>query len=164
MSTPKMMLLLPAALMLLACGGNAEMEPLGTNKSPILSTPAPMLGKRSDAMATVLKDGRILITGGRDATAYIKTTEIYNPATNTWTSAAATSAEHTGGVAVTLKDGRVLLIGGPLTSGTYLAELFDGTTWKAVGGTTMPRLSFVQAFVLSDGSVAVFGADFTDSA
>jgi len=80
---------------------------------------------RVDSMATVLPDGRVLITGGSAshnqlATA-VNTAEIWNPVTGEWTiGPAQVNARLYHGSALLLHDGRVLVAGGgapgPLTN------------------------------------------------
>lgn len=84
---------------------------------------APMLTPRMGHTATLLADGRVFVTGGlaamtvqptplqaiRDTT---NTTEIYNPATNTWTAGPNLRTPRAAHVAIPRPDGRILLAGG----------------------------------------------------
>ena len=69
---------------------------------------------RTNATATLLDDGRVLVTGGRtgaslDSTA---TAEVFNPATNTFTATGSMSTARARHVAERLEDGRVVVVGG----------------------------------------------------
>ncbi len=89
------------------------------------SAAANMSSYRAAATATVLPDGRVLIAGGTEGNnshdvadvadllgTALRTTEIYNPATNTWTSGPNMNEPKAGAMAVTLADGRWLVAGG----------------------------------------------------
>jgi hypothetical protein len=86
---------------------------------------------RSGHTATLLQDGRVLITGGGSATV-----ELYDPSTGTFTATGATTASKYGGSATPLPDGKVMLIEATNVTGvvsalpvTYLytryTELYD---------------------------------------
>src|SRR5919201_4192541 len=60
--------------------------------------------------ATVLKDGRVLVTGGTDADA-LASAELYDPATSTWSKAASMRFARQGQAAVLLHSGKVLVAG-----------------------------------------------------
>jgi len=107
--------------------------------------------------ATLLADGRVLVAGGctgvaptpeKPCLAPTADTEIFNPATKTWTPAGKMTAPRAGHSATLLNDGRVLVIGGfhgdagekvspdpiGVPDGTQrLAETFDpkSNQWKA---------------------------------
>ncbi|MFN8110461.1 MAG: kelch repeat-containing protein [Thermoleophilia bacterium] len=42
---------------------------------------------REDATATLLLNGKVLVAGGTDGTKVLSKSELYDPATNTWTAA-----------------------------------------------------------------------------
>ena len=74
---------------------------------------APMAEARQKHVATLLADGRGLITGGgRPDGPYIKSAEISDPVTDAWSSAGDMALGRTLHTAVLLDDGRVLVIGG----------------------------------------------------
>ena len=67
------------------------------------------------AAATLLKDGRVLFTGGvyvNQTWTYYKSAEIFNPATNTFTSAGNMTVARYTHYSVLLPNGNVLLVGG----------------------------------------------------
>src|SRR5205807_2937916 len=73
--------------------------------------------------ATLLSDGRVLVTGGYDSSSYLASAEIYNPATNNWSSARSMSSARGYHTATLLSDSRVLVTGG-----------YDGSSFWASWG------------------------------
>lgn len=107
--------------------------------------------------ATVLFDGRVLVTGGTSTGAFA---ELYDPATGTFTAAGnmVTRYKHT---ATLLPDGKVLIAGGyvgPDISAT--AELYDPSsgTFAPTGNMNVARQAHV-ATLLASGKVLVAGGE-----
>ncbi|HEY6888159.1 MAG TPA: kelch repeat-containing protein, partial [Solirubrobacter sp.] len=75
-------------------------------------TAGPMMNlAREGHTATLLLDGRVLVTGGfGDAEG--RSAELYDPATNTWTPTPNMSTPRVNATATRLLDGRVLVVGG----------------------------------------------------
>ncbi len=84
---------------------------------------APMLSPRAGHTATLLADGRVLVTGGLVAMTVTpsplnaiydttNTTEIYQPATNTWVAGPNLRTPRVGHAAIVRPDNRVALCGG----------------------------------------------------
>ena len=100
----------------------------------------------------------MLIVGG-GATA---TSELYDPATNSFGSVATLVAPRSGHTASLLQDGTVLVAGGyaasPADTATTLTEIYDPTTnaWTAATPMGSPRYSHT-ASTLSNGKVLVAG-------
>jgi hypothetical protein len=117
-------------------------------------TTATMNAQRVYHTMTVLDDGSVLVTGGLSSTT---TSERYDPATNTWTPAAAMSPGRWNHCAVKLLDGRVLVVGDHGGSGATSA-IYDpvGDAWGSPAILTHPRTEFT-AQLLFDGRVAVIG-------
>jgi hypothetical protein len=115
-------------------------------------------------IATLMQDGRVLITGGRGASGTLNTAEIYDPATNSFIPVAATmSAARVGHSAVPLLDGRVLVAGGSEDGTdanlTNSADLFDPTTvtFAPASGTMALGRRNMGAALSPDGKVALIG-------
>jgi len=85
-----------------------------------------MANARVNFTATLLKDGRVLVTGGdqMNETA-LATAEIYDPATGTFSPTGAMLTARTDHDAILLRDGSVLVYGGQNESGGQpTAELY----------------------------------------
>lgn len=64
--------------------------------------------------ATLLADGRVLVTGGQtvDTQQSLRSSELYNPATGSWTATGNLTTARVNHVAIRLQNGRVLVAGG----------------------------------------------------
>jgi len=78
--------------------------------APAVSTT--MLVERRGHTATRLADARVLIAGGENGTGTLNTTEIYDPASGTFSAAANMATARADHSATLLADGRVLIAGG----------------------------------------------------
>ena len=117
--------------------------------------------------ATLLQNGQVLITGGEtDATpsgAY-NTSEIFNPATWTFTPVSANMISAREGHAATLlNDGTILITGGdlPPTGSLNTAEIYNPTSnaFTAISSSmTSPRI-FHDAMLLNGGQVLLSGGE-----
>jgi N-acetylneuraminic acid mutarotase len=91
-----------------------------------------MITPRLAHTATLLPDGRVLVSGGRahggPESADFNDAELYDPVTGTWTATANMAEARDGHTATLLADGRVLVSGG--TDQLSPAEVYD-----PVGGT-----------------------------
>ena len=70
--------------------------------------------------ATLLSNGQVLVAGGTNASVFLSSAELYNPATGKWTitgSMTTARAEHS---ATLLPNGEVLVAGGTNTTGLRL--------------------------------------------
>jgi hypothetical protein len=119
---------------------------------------------RSMHTATLLKDGRVLITGGVGTDgSNLDSAEIYDPVIGSFSvTSGKMRLARTGHTATLLNDGRVLIAGGFLDSTVNTiyasAELFDPVTetFSAVGDLTAGR-SDHTATLLADGRVLMVG-------
>jgi len=124
---------------------------------------------RAAHTATLLADGKVLVTGGFDGTGDSATAEIYDPTSGTFNPTGsmtigrslhtATLLDH--GPAIT--NGQVLITGG--MTGLATAELFDPATgtFTATGSMSEPR-SEHTATLLANGMVLVTGGSPDNSA
>src|SRR6185436_19407665 len=106
---------------------------------------APMNEKRYLHTATLLSDGRVLVTGGYvilGGSLASSSTEIYDPSTDAWTPAAPMRVQRASHAAVRLADGRVLVAGGMhYDERNDNAEVYDPATdeWTLTGHLGMGR-------------------------
>jgi N-acetylneuraminic acid mutarotase len=161
----------------LVIGGRGEPSPI----SPILgsaelynpttaqwSSGGTMISTRLGHTATVLANGKVLVTGGGIddlgpnllITSILASAEIYDPVTNTWSPAASMSEPRYQHTATLLADGKVLVAGGftSVSSETPLAsaEIYDpdADTWSPAGSMNAARVGHAAA-LLSNGKVLV---------
>ncbi|PCJ53492.1 MAG: hypothetical protein COA70_09365 [Planctomycetota bacterium] len=109
---------------------------------------------------TRLADGRLLLFGGGTAPSAVRTntSEIFDPATETWSTTGSMGSANEFAPSVLLHDGRVLR-----TWGTD-PEVYDPSTgiWSATGGLTAPNRSFPghsdhSIVQLTDGRAVILG-------
>jgi cysteine-rich repeat protein len=153
----------------LVAGGSAEEDGDGVLASaelydPVLGTWSFTGGlgtaRRFHSM-TLLPGGKVLVTGGLDASgARVSSVELYDPATGQWTAVNGMGSGRAYHSAILLPDGKVLVAGGvgidvPLSAS---AELFDPATltWSATGSMGTPR-RYHSATLLPGGKVLVAG-------
>jgi N-acetylneuraminic acid mutarotase len=120
---------------------------------------------RYDHTATLLKDGRVLVTGGHDSAA-LASAQLYDPATNLWSNAGAMNLARHGHAAALLPSGKVLVAGGftpnadPVSPGSYTrtAEVYDpaANRWTPAANMSTGRFQPTMT-VLKDGRVLVAG-------
>jgi hypothetical protein len=129
----------------LASGSNAVSAALGAVEGQAsVSAAAPVFNHRQQATATRLLDGRVLITGGIDSCCTVSAqTEIFDPATGTFTAAVPMSTTRRKHSAALLPDGRVLVAGGIQNDFSIVAtaEIFDPVlgTWSPTGSMNANR-------------------------
>ena len=115
--------------------------------------------ERSYHTATLLANGKVLVTGGRNAAENVlASAEIYDPVTGSWTATGSMISPRIAHAAALLPSGKVLVIGGQnATSNVALSttELFDPSTglWTASGLLHTGR-SALLATTISSGPLA----------
>ncbi|MBP6823167.1 MAG: hypothetical protein KA368_16580, partial [Acidobacteria bacterium] len=115
---------------------------------------------RYDHTATLLTNGKVLIAGGRDSTGALKSSEIYDPATDTWTPTADLNIARGDHTATILRNGKVLVTGGSSSSGTLdTAEVYDPATnsWSLTANIMPNKRADHTATLLADGKVLAVG-------
>jgi N-acetylneuraminic acid mutarotase len=130
------------------------------------SSAGSMSTARVDATATLLPGGQVLVAGGgtTDGTTATATrsAELYDPATNAWTTTGSLVTGRAVATATSLPDGDVLVAGGTSnvldTDDLASAELYDPATgtWTETGALAGPR-SGASAVLLPDGDVLEAG-------
>jgi Galactose oxidase, central domain len=120
-------------------------------------TNGPMITPRSSHTATLLANGKVLVTGGRykdntfgNINLTLASAELFDPNTGAWVQTASMASSLTAHSATKLLDGRVFVYGGG-------AEIYDplSQTW-ANAGVSFPRI-WNTTTLLSDGRVLVAG-------
>jgi Calx-beta domain/Kelch motif/Galactose oxidase, central domain len=124
---------------------------------------------RSVPTATLLQNGKVLVAGGSvpgtvfDNFGILKSCELFDPATETWSLTGNLNTDRAGETATLLPNGKVLLAGGWGNCTTnagclYLnsAELFDPATgtWSTTGNLNTTRTDYT-ATLLPNGKVLV---------
>ena len=150
--------LLPDGRVLVTGGGKGG---TGAETVPFDSTEIwdPATGEWSDAgamstsrarhTATLLGDGRVLVTG---SVGKVTSAEIWDPTSNTWSPAGSMSQWRAQHAATLLPDGRVIVTGGLVNGDT--SEIFDPATGAWSEGKKMNRSRYAhQAVLLKDGTV-----------
>ena len=113
---------------------------------------------------TVLADGRIMTLGGDlngEPEAGLVNTNIYNPATNSWTATAPMHYLRWYPTATKLPDGRILATSGTASGVVQqIPEVYDpaSNTWTALPSATDFIPSYPFMFVLPDGRVVQVGS------
>src|SRR5439155_24747630 len=91
---------------------------------------------RTRPVATLLNNGKILVTGGVDSSGNATASaELYDPNTAIWTATASMTTSRVAHTATLLLSGKVLVVGGQNTTTTSSAELYDPGTglWTPTG-------------------------------
>ena len=117
--------------------------------------------------ATLLANGKILVVGGTPEVSPSNgswSTELYDPGTDTWTTAGAMSTTRHDHTATRLSNGKVLIVGGDDGSSSIAsAELYDPTsnTWSPAAALARPR-AWHTATLLPNGKVLVAAGGWWD--
>ncbi|MGO9451908.1 MAG: kelch repeat-containing protein [Candidatus Binataceae bacterium] len=164
--------LLPNGLVLIAGGSNGpvlastELYDPASNTFASSGSTATMNTGRDLATATLLPNGKVLIAGGQSGGgAFLASTELYDPASNTFASSGSTATMNTGrvgAVAILLPNGKVLIAGGIDNSGRLSStELYDpvSNTFASSAATASMNAGreFPTGTLLPNGKVLVAG-------
>jgi hypothetical protein len=138
----------------------ADLAPDGPSESRFVATGS-MADTRLEHTATLLSDGKVLVTGSyyNGAYTYLSTATIYDPTTRTFSSTGSMHANRGEHTATLLANGNVLVTGGTDYYGTHgSAEIYDPKqgTFSVIGNMTIPRV-YHRAVLLDDGRVLIVG-------
>ncbi len=100
---------------------------------------------RAGSAATLLADGRVIVTGGYSPTT--AAAEVFNPSTNQWVTVMPMSRVRFSHGSVLLRDGRVLVCGGWSNGETNSCELWNPAT--GIWSSAAPMLSARSEFTLT---------------
>jgi hypothetical protein len=133
------------------------------------SSAGSMITPRESHTATLLPGGKVLVAGGYyfDGTTLhsLSAAELYDPVSNSWSSAAAMIIGRDYQTATLLPNGKVLVVGGEhVSTPLATAELYDpgSNSWSADGTMTTARLKHT-ATLLPSGNVLVAGGASSSS-
>jgi hypothetical protein len=142
-------------------------DPAGNAGAGSFTTTAPMASPRYYHTATLLLDGRVLVTGGNDNSGHLASAEIFDPAGNagagSFTTTASMASTRFSPTATLLVDGRVLVTGGNSDLGNLAsAEIFNPVGNAGAGSFTATASMASSRFrhtatLLADGRVLVTG-------
>jgi N-acetylneuraminic acid mutarotase len=146
------------------CGACGMVCPSGQSCVGRVCTAAPpgsVSVLRYGATGARATDGRVYVFGGYQS-AYIATTEMYDPTTNVWTTRASMPVARWAPTAVALPDGRVLSIGGynSAASNSLYAYSPTANAWTTLASLPTARYHAAAA-VGADGRVFVFGGSIS---
>jgi MYXO-CTERM domain-containing protein len=118
----------------------------------------PLATARHDHVATLLEDGRVLVTGGHGAD-YLRSTEIFDASTGHWSAGPDLSAGRDLATLTRLDDNTVVIAGGSNSAGAVAsAERYDplANTWTTIGALATARFGHTAA-LLPTGELVVAG-------
>lgn len=115
-----------------------------------------LVAARYSHAATLLPNGKVLVSGGFALSGALASAELYDPATGMWTATGSLNAARSGHTQTVLSHGIVLVAGGSNGAALASAELYDPATgqWTITGSLNTARGSHT-ATLLPDGKVLV---------
>jgi hypothetical protein len=135
-----------------------------------------MNSARANHTATLLADGKVLLSGGcggitqgaicTASNAVLASAELYDPATGTFAATGPMAVARIAHTATPLADGRVLTVGGVNpTNVVSSAEIYDPATgaFASTGSLAFARANHAAA-LLADGKVLVAGGEMSNTA
>lgn len=158
-----------ANMVLVAAGdvpsSSAELFDPGTGTFSVTGT---LNAARAGAAVVGFVDGRVLIAGGWDGSAAVRTAELYDPVQHVFLPAGDMNVGRIDPAAVRLLDGRVLLAGGRAGNpqdgykADASADIYDPQSGAFVATGSMAIARTTSAALLPDGRVLVAGGEDAD--
>jgi hypothetical protein len=113
---------------------------------------------------SLLPNGKVLVCGGDDRFKVFKTTEVYDPTTDSFSAGPLMTTSRSGHTATTLLNGTVLLTGGESATSSTSTEIYDPEKNSFSSGPPLAveRLNHFSA-LLPDGRVLIGGGMFIES-
>jgi hypothetical protein len=151
--------LLPGMTQITASANGVTSNPASLTVTPGFLATGSMSIARSDATATLLNNGMVLIAGGLASGAYLSEAELYNPASGTFTVTGSMTTARELHSATLLNNGMVLIAGGYNSSGFLSsAELYNPAsgTFTATGSLNTAR-RLAPTILLQNGTVLIAG-------
>jgi hypothetical protein len=163
--------LLPSGKVLVTGGSTDVFVNSGITESAELYDPATetwtSTGNLRNALvfhtATLLKTGKVLVTGGANFVEYVRGAELYDPDTETWAPTGNLNTSRIIHTATLLPNGKVLAAAGFHDASLNSAELYDPTTgeWSYTGNLNVRR-DYHTATLLLNGKILVTGGNNED--
>ena len=145
---------------LLVCGSVGDAHKHVTATAGSVFSTGSMSTARAAHTATLLPNGKVLITGGMERNGgFFATAELYDPDTGKFTPTGSMTTRRVGHKAILLRTGKVLIIGGSNHEDGELAsaELYDPTTGTFALTGSMKEKGGGLVTVRADGRVLVAG-------
>lgn len=141
---------------------STELYNPATNMFAATASTAVMNAARASATATLLPNGKVLVAGGSGNAGVLASTELYNPASNTFNLAPSMNTARANATATLLPNGKVLIAGGQSNSAILSStELYDPATNSF--GVTPPSMNVARseatATLLPNGKVLIAGGE-----
>jgi WD40 repeat protein len=146
-------------LLLLVLSAGLALVPPCRGSSVGFESTGSLVNARSGHTATLLPNGKVLVTGGTADYVALASAEPYDPASGTWTATGSLAERRFGHTATLLPNGKVLVVGGITCCFDLVsAELYDPATgtWTSTGSLAMGRRNHT-ATLLPNGKVLVTG-------
>jgi hypothetical protein len=122
----------------------------------------PLIGGRTEPVAALLPDGKVLVAGGKTGNTIdtaLNTAELWDPATQKWTALPPMAHERSAPAACVLPSGRVAVVGGVGTDDAMRkdGEVFDPVKreWEPLGAEMAHKHSNVSTVAVAGGLLAV---------
>lgn len=119
------------------------------------------MGRRSHT-ATLLPNGKVLVTGGLNDPLLLDSAELYDPATGIWSLTGNLKTARSNDTATLLHNGKVLVTGGYIGAEPYFlssTELYDPVTGTWSSADNLNRRGAETAILLPNGEVLVVEYD-----